>query len=649
MRIRWSGLRTQIIAWTFVPTAIILVAVAWVTFHAYQQVTQDLVMERNQELARLSASQLSGGLAEYSELLASLARTTDFALASPALLDNALRRAANRLAVFDGGVVVLDHTGTVVTSQPFRFDIQGEDWSHRDFFRQIVRTPGPTFSDVLGDGPDGSQVVIVAVPLMGVEGQLLGVLGGMFRLDASSVSSFYGGIVRLRIGRSSTYLVDSNGRIIYHTDSTRIGENVSDESVVQQVISGRVGNSRTTDLSGRAILAGFAPVPGTPWGLVTEESWSSLMDSGRNYREFLLLLLGLGIIMPVVFVMIGMRRITRPIEELSAAAEEVASGKFDQRIVVSTGDELQELAGQFNRMSARLQESYALLEQRVADRTRELATLNAISAVVNSSLDLDEILEDALDKILEATSLASGEAFQLQEEGNPPERHLVLQASRGLPETIAHMTARLPYEGSLAQRAASIGHTFIMDVREDYPDGLLKRALAEAGWQVVISVPLTAKGRLVGSIGLASDRSRVFSQEELSLLDAIGQQIGVALENARLYEKAEEVAAAAERSRLARDLHDAVTQTLFSASLIAEVLPRLWDREPGRGQAAFGRAAAADQGCPGRDAHPAAGAAPVGLDRDPLGRPDAPACRVYHGPRTRACNRYGREPASTAA
>ena len=64
---------------------------------------------------------------------------------------------------------------------------------------------------------------------------------------------------------------------------------------------------------------------------------------------------------------------------------------------------------------------------------------------------------------------------------------------------------------------------------------------------------------------------------------AIAGQLSVAVENAYLFEKAEDVAIAAERNRLARDLHDAVTQTLFSASLIAEVLPRIWERDPDEG------------------------------------------------------------------
>ena len=72
----WRSIRTRIIAWSFVPTAIILVAVALVTFYAYQRVTEDLVVQRNREVTRLSAAQLAGGLAEYARVLDGLARTS---------------------------------------------------------------------------------------------------------------------------------------------------------------------------------------------------------------------------------------------------------------------------------------------------------------------------------------------------------------------------------------------------------------------------------------------------------------------------------------------------------------------------------------------------------------------------------------------
>jgi signal transduction histidine kinase len=103
----------------------------------------------------------------------------------------------------------------------------------------------------------------------------------------------------------------------------------------------------------------------------------------------------------------------------------------------------------------------------------------------------------------------------------------------------------------------------------------MKEALQCEGVELVASVPLMAKGRLVGAIQLGARQIRVFAPEELSLLAAIGQQVGVAVENARLYEQAQQSAAYAERSRLARELHDSVTQSLYSLTLYAEAVARM--------------------------------------------------------------------------
>jgi signal transduction histidine kinase len=100
----------------------------------------------------------------------------------------------------------------------------------------------------------------------------------------------------------------------------------------------------------------------------------------------------------------------------------------------------------------------------------------------------------------------------------------------------------------------------------------------------LVRVPLVARGQLLGAFYLGGYSQRPVTPEELSLLKAIGGQIGVAMETARLHVQAGEMAVTAERNRLARELHDAVTQTLFSASLIAEVLPKLWQRNPGEAQ-----------------------------------------------------------------
>ena len=143
-RTRWGGLRAKIVAWSFVPTAIILVAVALVTFTAYQQVTTELVIERDRDLTRLLASQLATEWAEYPDLLRALARTANIYRGIPAAQRAALKSASNRVAVFDGGVLILDTGGTVVAAEPERPDILGQDWSNRICYRDLVRfhTPG---------------------------------------------------------------------------------------------------------------------------------------------------------------------------------------------------------------------------------------------------------------------------------------------------------------------------------------------------------------------------------------------------------------------------------------------------------------------------------------------------------------------------
>jgi signal transduction histidine kinase len=103
----------------------------------------------------------------------------------------------------------------------------------------------------------------------------------------------------------------------------------------------------------------------------------------------------------------------------------------------------------------------------------------------------------------------------------------------------------------------------------------MRRVFKKEGVEMMVSVPLMAKGKLAGAIQLGSHAVRPFSSEEVSLLAAIGQQVGVAVENARLYEQAEQSAAIAERNRLAHELHDSVTQSLYSVTLYAEAAARL--------------------------------------------------------------------------
>ena len=116
----------------------------------------------------------------------------------------------------------------------------------------------------------------------------------------------------------------------------------------------------------------------------------------------------LGLAGPVLVVGVGVNKIARPIHELTGAAQRVAEGDFSQTITANTGDEIEELANQFNHMAGELHGLYTDLERRVENRTKELSALNGISAAVAQSLDLEKMMAEALRHTLAMWEMESG-------------------------------------------------------------------------------------------------------------------------------------------------------------------------------------------------------------------------------------------------
>ncbi len=553
-----GSLRIRIIAWSFVPTAIILLAVALVNFYAYQRVTKELVIERDRDLVRLSASEFVNGLTKYTDLLTALARKADVYQGDEAAQRDALKGATNRLAVFDGGVLIFDANGTVIAAEPARPEILGQHWNDRAYYVEFLQaqihgsisaSSRPIFSDIVADGPDGADVIVAILPITAEHGEFVGAMVGMFRVGATSVSAFYGDIVKLCNAKSgSVYLVDGSGRAIYHSDTDRIGEDLSAQAVTQQVLDEQADAIRTRNLQGKKIVASFAPVPGTSWGLVTEERWGALTSSFQDNQNFLLILLVLGLVIPAIVVSVGVGRITRPITSLIKAAQEVSRGNFGQTITARTGDEIGELSRQFNLMSAQLQASYTNLEQRVAGRTKELAALNDIATVVSHSLDLDETLHAALDKTLQVMDIEAGGIYLLDKAGET----LSVAAQRGFSPGFVAAIDKLGlgegFSGSVAQSGQPM---VVKDMASD--PRLTRMAARTEGLRSQAIVPLKSKGKILGTLFAVTRSQHEFSAQDVQLLASIGHQVGVAIENARLFEteqrRAEEFRAISEVGR----------------------------------------------------------------------------------------------------
>ncbi len=131
-----SKLRTKIIAWSFIPTAIILLLVALTTYISYQNVTEDVAIQRDAELTRLSASELSSGFEEYIDRLTNLSRQPGVSHGARNEQRVALRAFHNQLVLFDAGAYLLNNLGVVVAADPERMELLGQDWSDRVFFRE---------------------------------------------------------------------------------------------------------------------------------------------------------------------------------------------------------------------------------------------------------------------------------------------------------------------------------------------------------------------------------------------------------------------------------------------------------------------------------------------------------------------------------
>ena len=194
--------------------------------------------------------------------------------------------------------------------------------------------------------------------------------------------------------------------------------------------------------------------------------------------------------------------------------------------------------------------------------------------MVNRSLDLTEILNNALEKTLDIMHMDAGLAFGLEE--LPDGLYLKLLAYQGVSEDYANSVKSLPLQTTMVAKAVEAGKALIHQ-SNDHPNLQVRQANDREGIRMAISVPLLVKGELVGTVSLAAHTPRSITPEELSLLDAVGQQVGMAVENARLYEQAEQTAIMSERSRLARELHDSVTQLLYSVTLYAEAAAELLD------------------------------------------------------------------------
>jgi PAS domain S-box-containing protein len=451
------------------------------------------------------------------------------------ILRDRLLESRSRLDIFDGGVFVVSVHGEVIAAEPQRPDLMGQSWLDRPYFREMLRTQNSIFSDIVSDGPQGTEIVVLAVPITGGQGQLLGIIAGMFRVEAT-FSPLYKDFLSLHEGAEDiVYLIDSTGKVIYHADTNLLRDDFSGQEVVERVLEQETGAVRTRSHNGEEIVASFAPVPGTSWGLVREENWSELASAVSGYSVFLPFLLFLGVVVPVLVVAVGVRRITKPITELNEAARQVAEGDFGQTVSVGTGDEIEDLAEQFNLMSIQLKDTYARLEKRLVERekaedalrrdTEQLETLRQASLQLASKRSLKPVLDTVLEYVMNLIPADTAHIFLYDGE------HLSFGTFhwKGEPRQTPFWE---PREDGLTYTVARSGKRIIVP---DVKDSSLYQDKKWGG--AIVGIPLISSDRVCGVMNIAFDEAHEFIERELRILELFADQAAASIENAQLQEQ----------------------------------------------------------------------------------------------------------------
>jgi signal transduction histidine kinase len=383
--------------------------------------------------------------------------------------------------------------------------------------------------------------ITLAIPLWGAAQSVVGVVSA-----EADLSFLWEAIGKIRFGTAGyAYLVDENGNLIAHKDAALVLKRMNlgqVDGVKKFLRKPKLSDSTPADegigVTGSPVLVTYAPVRELGWAVILEEPVDAALASVEILKRAALVFLIVGLLVGAAIIAWFSQKITRPIQELRQDVATIGAGNLEHRANIKTGDEIEELATEFNKMTGALQNSYATLEQKVEQRTKEISALYEVTTEVNQSLALEDILNAVIAKITEIFRFESTRIFLFNDEMEELELRASYEVS---PEHATGVRVFKRGEGVIGRVAESAEPMIFEDIRTDPQYAALSssKATRNANLSFFAVFPIRTQSRVFGVILFNARSPRKLTSDEVRLLTSMSEHLAVAVEKARLFRQSE--------------------------------------------------------------------------------------------------------------
>lgn len=397
---------------------------------------------------------------------------------------------------------------------------------------------GEVYVGPVGTSDRAEPYIVIAMPLMETPRKTIGVL-----IAHVNLRFLWEVIAGSRFRRGGyAYLIDENGEVLAHQDPSLVLKrlNLRKLAKVQRFLANRASDPAPAELgagiNGAQVLSTYAEVPDLRWAVIVEQPAAEALADLEQLHRYSILLIGIGLLVGSGIIVWLSRRISRPIQELRQAVRTIRGGNLDHRAEITTGDEVEDLAQEFNDMTKALQTSYATLEQKVKQRTEETGALYEVTTAVNKSLDLQTILQAVIDKITAIFQFETTRIFLFNAEMEQMELRASFEVD---PEHWTEVHTFKRGQGVIG-RVVESGEPMIFENIETDPRYAAlstSRATKNAKLRFFGVLPIKTQSCVFGAIIFNGKSPRKLSTDQIRLLTSMAEHLGVAVEKVNLFEE----------------------------------------------------------------------------------------------------------------